>query len=830
MSDVWESAGITVERWESNTTPGQVLTVVIRDGDIVASVSDEQLQAALAVYFAGRIPVFEGDGAGGALAGEYPDPALNTDALAAWLNALIVDGTGIETVFDPGAGEADPTLTISATGGGAFPQQIISSNAAITAPGVVLVAAAVTATMPDAESNPRGLVEVIAGADCTVQCASGDQFDVLGTTSISMATGDRRTFRSFDVSGFVPGLWLWTPISADGPTFETGADLSDLEEADVDHRIRDLIIGQATAELVETSQVFQHTGTPTGAWSTPKPADFTVGFEYQFDCIPQRPPSTEWFSESMAFPDDDEETDGDDIFEAALTPGSSLFGHVDWELRLFGESISEGADSEVANRLNVAAFGLPWGLRYRFLILTNFSELTVDGVTLPAGTTSGWVKVPYALDDHHTYITHPTDGHTFLLLDIVTDPGYTSIKSTTDGSTPVAGDWLLGKNFVGAQIASTTRDGWDGTLVADPDARLVTPGASSFVDGAGNTWTAGAAAEVMSLAADVGDAAEVPYDPAAPGNWSVAPDDTAEALDTLAAALLSAPRQIVQVTTSATATAQHRSGVVMNAASPGTINLPAGSNGDVVLVKRHVEMDETVTVDPNGTETVDGAETLALAQGEGRVLVFTDDEDGPGWYSFASTKDELGTVPERRALAATATVGYGSPTALGLYTAGALAIAAGAMSLQSSDLFDVDPDTLIVRISATSLTAGQQIIVVCYDEGPDGLPTTLRWSQAITVGTTTGVIEQAVTGKSLPSTRHWLGILNPSTNAGSVSPLGVQVLLSSVGRAIGTNSMSLTATSQGSSAPADTSAYTLSTSGGATQWGIAANAPALWVR
>ena len=37
MSDVWESAGLVTEVWESNTTPGVLWTVVIRDGDIVAT-------------------------------------------------------------------------------------------------------------------------------------------------------------------------------------------------------------------------------------------------------------------------------------------------------------------------------------------------------------------------------------------------------------------------------------------------------------------------------------------------------------------------------------------------------------------------------------------------------------------------------------------------------------------------------------------------------------------------------------------------------------------------------------------------------------------------
>lgn len=138
-------------------------------------------------------------------------------------------------------------------------------------------------------------------------------------------------------------------------------------------------------------------------------------------------------------------------------------------------------------------------------------------------------------------------------------------------------------------------------------------------------------------------------------------------------------------------------------------------------------------------------------------------------------------------------------------------------------------NVLGVWATATSLTAGQQIIVVAYNaSATTGLPTTLSWSQAITAGTSTNFV--SATSLSLSVTAGmWLGVLNPSTNSGTITLASVNPISGGVFLA-GLNRYGLLAASQGTTANTDVSAYTYSSSGGATVFGAQQTIPQIIAR
>lgn len=71
--------------------------------------------------------------------------------------------------------------------------------------------------------------------------------------------------------------------------------------------------------------------------------------------------------------------------------------------------------------------------------------------------------------------------------------------------------------------------------------------------------------------------------------------------------------------------------------------------------------------------------------------------------------------------------------------------------------------------TASSLTAGQSLIVACYALDGDRMPTgTPLWTQSVTHGTAFGQYDVASTN-TLPDNGFFIAILNPSTNAGAVT-------------------------------------------------------------
>jgi hypothetical protein len=167
-----------------------------------------------------------------------------------------------------------------------------------------------------------------------------------------------------------------------------------------------------------------------------------------------------------------------------------------------------------------------------------------------------------------------------------------------------------------------------------------------------------------------------------------------------------------------------------------------------------------------------------------------------------------------------------SPLISGATTGTTVAVALGAMYLTSAIRSGAVP-TLGFHVSATNLTAGQGVFVVNYlrDEATD-LPSTLNWAQFVTVGTGTGGTFVTGTALTVPP-GSFLGILNPSTNSGTVTLQAAQPTVGPMVLMTLTNRFALIALSQGATAPADVSAYTLSSGGGATTFAPSQTCP--WV-
>jgi hypothetical protein len=81
-------------------------------------------------------------------------------------------------------------------------------------------------------------------------------------------------------------------------------------------------------------------------------------------------------------------------------------------------------------------------------------------------------------------------------------------------------------------------------------------------------------------------------------------------------------------------------------------------------------------------------------------------------------------------------------------------------------------------MSPVTLTAGQQVRILCYDRDEYGIIKTLLWSKLVTVGTSTGtqtVPISPVDGLYFPQNNGYaIGIHNPAGNAGTISIRGVR--------------------------------------------------------
>lgn len=164
--------------------------------------------------------------------------------------------------------------------------------------------------------------------------------------------------------------------------------------------------------------------------------------------------------------------------------------------------------------------------------------------------------------------------------------------------------------------------------------------------------------------------------------------------------------------------------------------------------------------------------------------------------------------------------GYGTPWVPGTTGVGAIATTKGDLFLARGTPLRGTID-YVVAFPATAGTSGDTVWIVAYACGSNGLPTgTPLISQQVTTGTTSTVIEQAVTAVDAPSAPVWVGVLFTGSNGSNINWQGVAAQVDpGVMRWASGTLTAIKATSQGNTPP-DVTGYSVSSSPGSTTWGV----------
>ena len=135
--------------------------------------------------------------------------------------------------------------------------------------------------------------------------------------------------------------------------------------------------------------------------------------------------------------------------------------------------------------------------------------------------------------------------------------------------------------------------------------------------------------------------------------------------------------------------------------------------------------------------------------------------------------------------------------------------------------------TLVIQSTASSLTTGQAVIIYCYAISPStGLPTgTPLWSETVVIGTSVAAFDTTVS-RTIEA-NQFVCVLNPSSNAGSVTLYAANPARGGFGaQMVQANRNSLGTSSQGATM-GDVSSYTLGTSSGSSRWTAASSCPVI---
>lgn len=169
--------------------------------------------------------------------------------------------------------------------------------------------------------------------------------------------------------------------------------------------------------------------------------------------------------------------------------------------------VAKADDDERSYQLGISEIGRPTGIWSPDGTFVN-EEITTSSRVI-ASLKPMWYGMTIDVDDGAsghvvTYYRYdgagspPADITTWTQITFFQRSGTTSIFASTSPLEIGSSDLGTETDFRGRIFAAEIRDGINGTLVADPDFSAQTPGATSFNDSTGKTWTINGAAEIST--------------------------------------------------------------------------------------------------------------------------------------------------------------------------------------------------------------------------------------------------------------------------------------------------------------------------------------------
>ena len=260
-----------------------------------------------------------------------------------------------------------------------------------------------------------------------------------------------------------------------------------------------------------------------------------------------------------------------------------------------------------------------------------------------------------------------------------------------------------------------------------------------------------------------------------------------------------------------------------------------GNNSTRLATTAYVQTEAGLLV-PKSTVTTKG--DLIVGTGSGAIT-----RRGVGSNGQVLTADSTQTDGVKWATPSTGSSGgapldSGNTNVVAVHTdcvAGAgtgVAIAAGSMVLAPGRATNGQTiPYLSFQVTASSLSAGESVYVVFYGVDPTtGKLDALLVSKSTVVGTGTGFFDIAGGGSTYPTVPFWVGIHNPSSNAGHVTILSTNAIIARTGRKAFLNRGALNAVSQGTTPPSSVSTYTYSTTAASTVFEPNEYAPIIFSR